>query len=176
MSKRVKRLMVRDLAGELGTTDSCVVVGVGPLDVATTTNLRSELRQKGLRLRVLKNRVASHALREVGWGGVDGLLDGSSAVAFGEGGAITASKCLVDWERKVPEGALRILGGYMDGKVLGVDQVRQLATIPDRPTLYAMLASLVVQPIGQVVGLLNELIAGVARAVGAVAEKKQGND
>jgi large subunit ribosomal protein L10 len=147
------------------------VVGVGKLDVLTVTELRNNLREHGLSFRVLKNRVATHALKDVGWDDVGPLLDGPSALAFGENGALGASKILVEWERKAPK-ALSIRGGLLDGKVLGVDEVRQLATIPDKPTLYSLLASTVVAPVSQVATLVGEVVAGVARAVGAVAEKK----
>jgi hypothetical protein len=38
--------------------------------------------------------------------------------------------------------------------------------------LYSMLAAAVVAPIGQVATLVNDILAGVARAVSAVSEKK----
>jgi large subunit ribosomal protein L10 len=170
MSKRVKNLMVKELADELRAAQSCVVVGLGPLDVATTTEFRSDLRAKGLRVRVLKNRVAAHAMQELGWDGVGGLLTGTSAVAFGEGGAIVASKCLLDWERKLKQ-KVEVRGGWLEGRLLGVADVRTLATIPDKKTLLSMIASAVTAPVSQIAGLLGEMISGVARAVGAAADK-----
>lgn len=172
MSKRVKHLMAGELSTGLKEADSCIVVGVGKLDVLTVTELRNRLRDEGLRFRVLKNRVATHALKDVGWDEVGTLLTGPSAMAFGENGALSASKILVEWEKKAPK-ALSIRGGLLDGKILGVDEVRQLATIPDKPTLYSMLASVVVAPVSQVASLVGEIVGGVARAVGAVAEKKE---
>jgi len=172
MSKRVKHLMAGELAAGLKEADSCIVVGVGKLDVLMATELRNRLRAEGLRFHVLKNRIAVHALKDVGWDGVGDLFEGPSALAFGETGALGASKILVEWERKAPK-ALSIRGGLLDGKVLGVEQVRRLATIPDRPTLYSLLASAVVAPVSQVAVLVAEIIGGVARAVGAVAEKKE---
>lgn len=172
MSKRVKDLMKQELARSLESADSCVVVGVGRLDVLSATRLRTALRDQGLELQVLKNRVARHALVEIGWDGVGELLAGPSALAYGEGGALAASKILVDWEKKAPE-AISIRGGLLEGRILGVEDVRRLATIPDKPTLYSMLAAAVAAPVTQVATLVGEIMAGVARAVGAVAEKNQ---
>ena len=175
MSKRVKTLMARDLVHEFGDHESCVLVGVGAMSVLNSTELRNELRGKGVKLTVLKNRVAKHALAEVGWEGVGGFLSGPSAVAYGEGGAMAASKVLVDWERKSPA-VIAIRGGYLEGKLLEVEQVRQLATIPEKPVLYSMLAAAVAAPMTTVAGLVSEILAGVARAVGAVADKQGGGD
>ena len=170
MSKRVKHLMRQEIVSGFGSADSCVLVGVGKLDVLTATELRTNLRESGVSFRVLKNRVAAHALDEIGWEGVGEMLSGPSAVAFGEGGALVASKILVDWEKKAPN-AIAIRGGVLDGRVLNEAEVRQLATIPDKPTLYSMLAAAVAAPVAQVATLVGDIMAGVARAVGAVAEK-----
>lgn len=175
MSKRVKSLMANELIGEIGDSESCVLLGMGRIDVLNVTQLRNDLREKGVSLTVLKNRVAKHAFAEVGWDGVGKFLSGPSAVAYGEGGALAASKVLVDWEKKVPDG-VSIRGGVLEGKVLGEADVRELATIPDKPVLYAMLAAAVAAPITQVASLVNELMSGVARAVGAVAEKQGGGE
>ena len=64
----------------------------------------------------------------------------------------------------------------IEGELLDVQAVRQLATIPDKPVLYSMLAAAVAAPVTQVASLLNELLAGVARAVSAVAEKQGGDE
>ncbi len=174
MSRRMKELMARELADGFRETDSCVVVGIGRMDVLSVTELRNVLRSEGLHFRVLKNRVAAHALKEIGWTGVDELLDGPSALAFGgESGALAASRLLVDWNRKLPD-TLSIRGGLMDGKVLDEGAVRRLATIPDKATLYGMLAFAVAAPVSQIASLVNDLLSGVARAVGALAEKSEG--
>jgi len=172
MSKRVKRMMAEEIAGGLEGTDSCVVVSLGKIDVLSMTELRTALRQEQVSLRVFKNRVAKHALAGIGWDGVGEMFEGTSALAYGEGGALAASKLLAEWERKTPDG-LSIRGGLLEGRVLGVEQVRKLATIPDRETLLSMLAAVVVAPIGQVASLVNEILAGVARAVGALAEQAE---
>jgi len=175
MSKRLKRLMAEELKGRVAEHDSCVIVGVGPLTVENATELRSELRDKGVRLTMIKNRVARHALADIGWDGVGELLSGPSALAYGEGGALAASKVLVDWEKKAPE-AILIQGGLLEGRVLDKSAVRQLATIPDKPVLYSMLAAAVAAPVTQVATVIGDILAGVARAVGAVAEKQGGGE
>jgi large subunit ribosomal protein L10 len=175
MSKRMKQLMAKELVDGFEGSDSCVVVGLGRMDVLAVTELRNRLRDEGLKLRVLKNRVALHALKDFGWDGMDDLLDGPSALAFGgENGALAASKLLVDWHKKLPD-TISIRGGVMDGRVLDEGNVRQLATIPDKPTLYSMIASGVAAPVTQIAVLVSEMVSGVARAVGALAEKSEGD-
>jgi large subunit ribosomal protein L10 len=174
MSKRIKHLMAKELADGLKDSDSCVVLGIGKFGVQDAVDLRGCLREEGLKLRVLKNRVSKYAFKELGWDGLEELLSGASALAYGgENGALVASKLLVDWEKKSPN-RITIRGGLLEGKILDEAEVRQLATIPDKPTLYAMLASTVVAPVTSVANLVNDMIAGVARAVGAVAEKSEG--
>jgi large subunit ribosomal protein L10 len=170
MSKRIKNLMIDELARELRKSESCVLLGLNALDVTTTTEFRADLRSKGVRVRVLKNRIAAHAAKTIGWDGMGDLMEGMSAVAYGEGGAIAASKLLVSWERKFPA-KIKIRGGYLDGRILDKSQVQELATIPDRATLYSMIAAAVVAPMSQITGLIGEMLSGIARAVGAAADK-----
>jgi large subunit ribosomal protein L10 len=100
------------------------------------------------------------------------MFSGMSAVAFGEGGAVAASKCLVDWERKLKD-KLKIRGGWVEGRIVGVEDVRILATIPDRKTLLSMIAAAVAAPMSGIASVVGEMISGVARAVGAAAEKAE---
>ena len=173
MSRRMKHLMASSLGEGLADQESCVVVSVGPVAVEAMSAIRTDLREQGFKLTVVKNRVARYALAEKGWEPVGDLLGGTSALAYGEGGALVASKILVGWEKK-SEKKLTIRGGFLDGKLLDEKDVRTLATIPDKPTLYAILASAVCAPVSQVASLVNEMLSGVARAVGAVADKQGG--
>ncbi len=174
MSKRLKTLMARELSEVFRENDSCVLLGVGALTVERSMALRNELREKGARLRVLRNRVARFAMREAGIEELGEHLQGASAVAFGGEGAPAISKILLGWEKKLP-GTVTIRAGLLDGRLLEGDEVRTLATIPEKPVLLSLLASLVAAPVSQVASLMNEILAGVARGVGALAEKRAGD-
>lgn len=173
MSKALKTYLREDLKSRMGDARSAVVLRLDKLDVARANELRTRLRKEGARMTVLRNRVARYAFEDLGMRGVDPLLKGMSAVAYGRGadGVLGVSKVLSDWSRRKDAG-IEILGGYVDGQVISASQVESLATLPSKEQLLAMIASVVVAPVQSIASQVNDLIAGVARAVDAVRVEK----
>lgn len=174
MSKKLKRFLASDVKSRLGDTRDVVVVQVSGLTVEKSNDLRGKLRAEGAHMTVLRNRVAAKAFEELGMDGLGDVLDGMSAIAHGEGDetVLAVSRVLADWAKANKDSGLKVLGGYMDGKVLEAQDVATLATLPTRDQLLSMIASAVVAPMQNIAGQINEMLSGVARAVGAVHEQK----
>jgi large subunit ribosomal protein L10 len=106
--------------------------------------------------------------------GAGEILAGMSAVAYGGAdGVVGVSRVLSEWTRKYKDSGVQVLGGYLDGQRLSAAQVETLATLPNRQQLLSMIASAVSAPMQQIASQVNELLAGVARAVDAVRETKE---
>jgi large subunit ribosomal protein L10 len=175
MSKQLKRYLAADVKTRLGDERDAVVVQLDRLTVLAANDLRNKLRAEGARMSVMRNRVARKAFEEMGIAELGEVLEGMSALAFGGGdaGVLSVSRVVVDWAKKHKDGGIKVLGGYMDGKVLTAAEVNTLATLPSRDQLLGMIASAVVAPMQNIAGQLNEMLAGVARAVDAVREQKE---
>lgn len=174
MSKQLKHYLKQDLKSRLGEERQLVLLRIDRLDVANANALRSQLRGEGARMTVLRNRVARHAFRELEMEDAGTLLAGQSAVAYGgEQGVLAVSRIVSDFTKKNRNAGVEILGGFVDGRVITPADVETLATLPSREQLLAMVASVVVAPMQQIASQLNEMVAGVARAVDAVREQKE---
>jgi large subunit ribosomal protein L10 len=92
-------------------------------------------------------------------------------VAFGEDGAIPVSKILVEWEKS--EKSIVLKGGLIDGEVLDEDGIRQLATIPDRPTLMSQIMAGVNGPVAGIARCVSSVMSGIATALEQIIEKKK---
>ena len=171
MSKILKKMMGQEIADALRPHDSCVVLGLEKLDVESGNRLRGLLADEDARLTVVHNRIAKHALAELGWDGLDPYLTGSTAIAYGGEGAIPISRVLVDWEKT--EKSIVLKGAIVEGDVVDQDGVRQLATIPDRPTLMAQIAAGVQGPIVGLARTVNAVGTGLATAMSAIVEQKE---
>ena len=173
MSKQLKRWLKDDFKKRLGDERSIVVLKLDKFSVERANDLRTRLRGEGARMTVVKNSVTRMAFAELDMQGAGDLVSGMSAVAFGgTDGVLTVSRVVSDWTKKNKEGGVSILGGFMDGQRLSAAEVETLATLPNRSQLLAMIASAVSAPMQQIASQLNELLAGVARAVDAVRETK----
>lgn len=174
MSKQLKNWLREDVKRRLGDERSVVVLRIGKFTVASANDLRGSLRKHGARMTVLRNRVARRAFDEVGLGEAGKLLSGTSAVAFGgRDGLPAVSRVVSEWTKKNKDAGVQILGGYMDGQLLTSPEVEVLAGLPGKPELLAMIASAVAAPMQTIASQVNEMLAGVARAVDAVREQKE---
>ena len=108
------------------------------ITVEDDTKLRSTIRENGDEYSVVKNSIISHAAKEAG---IDGLetLEGPTAVVIGYEDYVTPAKAVNDYAKD--HDFYKIKSGVMDGKVIDVKEVKKLANLPSKDTLYAMLAS-----------------------------------
>lgn len=174
MSKQLKNWLREDFRRRLGDERSVVVLGIEKFTVAGANDLRGTLRRQGARMTVLRNRVAGRAFDEAGIGDVRKVVRGMSAIAYGgKDGLPAVSRVVSEWSKKNKDAGIRILGGYMDGQVLSAPEVEALAGLPSKPELLAMIASAVSAPMQTIASQVNEMIAGIARAVDAVREQKE---
>lgn len=111
---------------------------------------------------MLKNSLVRRATAAAELSELDEVLVGPTAVAFSTEDAVIPAKIINDFAKK--NDALKIKGGVVEGKVVGVDQIKALADLPSRDGLLSMLLSVLQAP-----------VRNFALAVKAVAEKEEGN-
>src|SRR4029453_2391717 len=142
---------VEAIKGRLEGSVAALLTEYRGLKVAELGELRASLRGSSTEYRVLKNTLTSIAVREAGCEDLVVLLQGPTAVAFVHGDPVQAAKDLADFARTHP--SLIVKGGVMDGKVLGADEVRRLATLESGEVLLARLAGLLQASAQQTVNL-----------------------
>ena len=170
MSKKLKQWMAGETKRAVVDKGACVVVGYKSLTGETSSSLRAQLRKSRVELTVLRNRVAVHALAGSSLQEIRPFIKGPTAVATGGEDAVALAKAVVEG-MKGRQG-FECRGGFVDGKVVTGDEVKQLATLPSKPELLSMIASAVVMPVTNIAYGIDAILSGVARAVNAVEEKK----
>jgi len=174
MSKQLKNWLREDVKRRIGNDHDVVVLCLDKFTVAGANDLRGSLRKQGARMTVLRNRVARKAFDEIGIGSAAGLLKGMSAIAYGgKDGLPAVSRVVTEWTKKNKDSGVKILGGCLDGQALTAQEIEALASLPGKPELLAMIASAVTAPMQTIASQVNEMIAGVARAVDAVRDQKE---
>jgi large subunit ribosomal protein L10 len=116
--------------------------------------LRRALRQGGLEVKVVKNTLLKLAADEAGQPDLMRIVEGPTALAFGYGDVIEASKALTGFLTGAPAG-FAIRGGYMDGAVLTLGDLREMVKIPPRPVLVATLLGQLQSPLAGFVALMD---------------------
>lgn len=172
MNKEQKATVVKDLTARFGETTTMFVADYRGLDMPEITELRSKLRDADAQFSVVKNTLARRAAKDAGLDEVAELFTGPTAVAFVQGDAAAVAKALKEFA-KTREGILELRGGLMDGNVVSADQVREIAELPTREVILAMLLSTVDGPARQLVGAISAPARDIVSLLGNWVEKRK---
>lgn len=146
MSKQVKNFITRELTEQLGEMEGVGVINPRGIDAIKNNQIRRRLREKGLRMTVVKNSLAKRAVEGKKLQGFDKLLDGPSAVIYGKESSISAVARTLLEEKKQNE-ALELRGIFFDGEVyVGDAGVKTVSVMPTREEAIGNLVGLVLGP------------------------------
>lgn len=154
-----KQQIVADIAEKLQQSSCTVVADYRGLNVAQVTELRKSLREAGIEFQVLKNTMLRRATAQTDLTELDEHLKGPTAVAFSND-VVAPAKILTGFAKRYE--ALEIKGGIVEGRVVGLDQLKELADLPSREGLLSMLLSVLQAP-----------VRNFALAVKAVGDKQE---
>lgn len=174
MNKDQKATIVQDLTTRFGETTTMFVADYRGLDMPDITELRSKLRDADAQFSVVKNTLARRAAKDAGLEDVAELFTGPTAVAFVQGDAAAVAKALKEFGKE-HEGLLELRGGLMDGNMVNADQVREIAELPAREVILAMLLSTVDGPARQLVGAINAPARDIVGLLGNWIEQRKAN-
>ncbi len=147
-----------------------VFVDFRGLKVADDTKLRKLCRESQISYRVIKNTLALRAAREMGMSGLESVFQGPTAVALSKDDPVAPAKTIHSFASEHP--AIKVKGGIVEGSVVSVDRVLYLATLPGKKELLAKVAGALRSPIAGLVTVVNAPLAGVARALEALRQKR----
>ena len=125
-----KESLVQAAAEKFESAASVVIVDYRGLTVEEVTNLRKQLREAGVEMKVIKNSILSRAAKKVGLDGLDEVFTGPTAVAFSNDDVVAPAKIIDEFAKDAK--ALEIKGGVIEGKVSSVEQITALAKLPNR--------------------------------------------
>ncbi len=184
MSKMLNNLIIRDLEDYLGDAEGFVLVNPEGLDSGLTFDFRKKLRESGVTVKIINNRLAKRVIREkIGLNGdadanatFDELFRGQTAIltsgAEGSDGVIASAKAVSGWLKKNKK-KVAIKGGLLEGQLLNQADVEGLADIPDTQALYGQIAGLFQAPVRNLATATQQIITKVVYALQAIKEKKE---
>ena len=162
LTKDRKAERIEFLAGELENSTSAIIGTFSRLTVAQDFELRKTVREAGGRYRVVKNTLAARASKGTKIEAALQGLKGVSSVAYTDGDPVALAKALAGWVKGNAEFTFKL--GIVDGKVITVEEVDQLAKMPGKEELYSRLLYLINAPAQQ----LATVIAATGRDLAVV--------
>ncbi len=140
-----KKQIVADLAEEIKSSASGVVVNYQGITVDNDTALRKSLREAGVKYVVMKNTLTGRACEMCGYGDMKQYLSGMTAIAISQNDPVAPAKILKEYADKIE--SFKILAGYIDGEVIDENGVNNLATIPSKEVLLAKFLGSIKSPV-----------------------------
>lgn len=165
LTKQKKEEQVTKLAAELESSTSAIVGTFAKLTVAQDYALRKTVRDAGGKYRVLKNKLAARASKGTKVEAALQGLKGVSSVAYTSGDPVALTKAISTWVNENAEFTFKL--GIVDGKVISIDEIKQLATMPGREELFSKLLFLINAPAQR----LATVIAATGRDLAVVVNQ-----
>ena len=171
LTKAKKAQKVEVLARELHGSTSAIVGTFTRLTVAQDFELRQKVREAGGSYRVLKNKLASRASEGTEIAAALQGLKGVSSVAYTSGDPVALAKALSAWVKENAEFTFKL--GIVDGKVITVEEVQALATMPGKSEIFAKLLFLINAPAQRLATVMAATGRDLAVVVNQAVEKNK---
>jgi len=165
LTRAKKAEKVTELAAELESSTSAIVGTFAKLTVAQDYNLRKVVREAGGNYRVLKNKLAGRASKGTKVEAALQGLKGVSSVAYTSGDPVALTKAISTWVGENAEFTFKL--GIVDGKVISIEEIKQLATMPGKDELFSKLLFLINAPAQR----LATVIAATGRDLAVVVNQ-----
>lgn len=172
LNRSEKEAVISEVTSLAAKAQTLVMAEYRGITVANMDKLRVTARSNGVSLSVLKNTLARRAVAGSSFEVAADQMTGPLIYGFSED-AVAAAKVVAEFAKTNDK--LVIRAGVYGGKVLDVEGVKQLASIPSKEVLLAQLCGLLMSPMSRTAVVLGALAAkkgeGVAPAAQAPAEE-----
>src|SRR5687767_7549225 len=173
MSKRVKNLITGELSNKLKDVDGVAVINPRGIAAIKNNQMRRRFHEKGVRMTVVKNTLAKRAIGEDSKiKGFDALLDGPSAVIYGQASIATIARLVMD-EKKLDD-KIELRGVFFDGEIYtGEKGVEQVSKLPTREEAIGQVVALILAPGQRLGGIFKGQAGKVAALIKAIEERAE---
>src|ERR1700761_4832315 len=169
LSKSKKNEKGKQLASELETSTSAIIGTFTGLPASKDFELRKTVRAAGGSYHVVKNKLAARASQGSKVEQALQGLKGVSAVAYTSGDPVALAKALSTWVKDNAEFTFKL--GIVDGKVINVKEISDLATMPGKEELFSKLLFLITSPAQRLATVINATGRDLAVVINQGVEK-----
>jgi len=153
------------LREQLAKSKNVFLTGYEKMTVQQDFELRKTVREAGASYQVVKNNIAEKAAEGMDASGLLRDLKGMCSIAYTSGDPVALAKALTAYAKANP--AFTFKAGMVEGRVVDVTGINQLATLPAKEEIFAKLLYLINAPAQRLVTAMN----GVGRNLAVVVDQ-----
>ena len=164
MNKQEKKNYISEMEAQFQNNESILVTHYQGLTMSDLYDLRAQMREHGIKFQITKNRITKIAIKDSPVKELEKYFTGPTAAAMSSDPIVTA-KILTKFAKT--HNKLKIVAGFMDGKVLDEKEVAIIATLPTLDEARAKIVGILATPAQNLVSILlapGSKIANLARA------------
>jgi len=164
MNKENKKIYIEEMKKNFSSNEAIMIAQYQGLNVVELDELRKQLREKGILFKITKNRITKIAIKDSPVKDLEKYFTGPTATAMSSD-PITTAKILTKFAKTHEK--LKIVAGFMDGKVLDEKEVAIIATLPSLEEARANIVGILATPAQKLISILlapGSKIANLARA------------
>ncbi len=159
------------LAEQLNNSKSAMVVGFNKLTVNKDQEFRSRLREAGANYQVVKNTIARLAVKGTSFEGASEFFKGVTAIAWTENDPVVLSKAVSKFVKDNAD-IYTFKAGVVEGRVVNLDQVEQIASLPSKEELISQLLYVINAQAQRIVTVINAVPRDLAVVIKQIGDAK----
>lgn len=166
MKKKAEKKQQADaLRNQLASVSSVILTTFQGITVEQDTRLRRAVEAAGGHYEVVKNRVAERAAAGTPAEGLLKGLSGTNSISYTTADPVALAKVLTKIAKDVP--AFQFRAGWVEGRVVSIDEIQHLAQLPSKEELISKIMFLVQAPARR----LASTLAAVPRNLAVVTSE-----
>ena len=151
MNKVQKKSYITDITAQFENSEAVLVTHYQGLTMTQLDELRSQMREHGIKFKITKNRITKLALEKTRCKDLSKLFTGPTAVAFSNDAIISAR--IISKFSKNNEN-LKLLGGIMGNEILDQAAVQNVAKLLTLDEVRTKIVSILSTPASKFVSIL----------------------
>lgn len=169
-TRQQKEATLQELKDKFGRAKSVAFGQYAGISVAQLSQLRKKMREAQVEFKVAKKTLFKLAAKDRGYDIPDEAMEGTIAAAFSYDDAVAGPRIMKQMSKEME--ALKLMGGVMEGHVLSIMAMKEIAELPSKEELLAKLVSLMHAPLQNLYGLLQSPLSSFVRSLEAYAKVK----
>jgi large subunit ribosomal protein L10 len=168
-----KKVVVKEIAEIASTAQSAVAAEYRGLTVQQLSSLRSNARELGVYVKVIKNNLVKIAIKDTSLECMDSSLKGPLIFAFSKDELGAAAKLVNDFKKD--NDLLKPVAMAVNGELIDVEKLSQIAALPNRDQAISMLMAVMKLPIEKFVRTLSAPNVKLVQTLSAYKMKLEQN-
>lgn len=166
---------VSRIKDNLEDAKSIIFVNYKGLTVKEDTDLRRKFRDNSVNYFVCKNTLLKLAIHDLHIQGIDEYLSGPTAVAVSKEDEIIPAKLIAGFAKELPKekNIPEFKVGIIDNKLMNVEDLKTIITLPSKQELLAKLLGGLNSPISGLVFTLKSILQKLVIVLNEIKNRKQ---